>query len=130
MGCGSTAGPGSLFPRDENVPCGSHQSTTPPRNRGREEVTVKRAAVVLLSLLLAPTASRAVKVEVPIEGVTLNVGLQLQTQFIVNEAGTPDGRNPSFDLNIRRSRLNVNGDVGSSFSYFFQIDNANFGKFG
>jgi hypothetical protein len=83
-----------------------------------------------LALLVAPTASYAIKVPVPVEGATLNLGLQLQSQFLVNEAGTPDGRDPSYDFNLRRSRLMVNGDVAGRFSYFFQIDNANFGKFG
>jgi hypothetical protein len=86
--------------------------------------------LLLASSMLVGPAAYAVKVPLPVEGFTLNVGLQLQTQFIVNEAGTPDGRDPSYDFNVRRSRLMVNGDAGTNFSYFFQIDNANFGKFG
>jgi hypothetical protein len=80
--------------------------------------------------LLAPAASHAVKVPLPIEGATLNLSLQLQTQFVVNEAGTPDGINPSYDLFLRRSRVLINGDINQDFSYLLQIDNANFGKFG
>src|SRR5205823_4779600 len=83
-----------------------------------------------LAVLLAPTASHGTKVPLPIEGATLNVSLQIQTQFVVNEAGTPDGLNPSYDVFVRRTRLLVNGDVNQNVSYLLQIDNANFGKFG
>jgi hypothetical protein len=31
---------------------------------------------------------------------------------------------------MRRSRISVGGNVGKNFSYFFQLDNPNFGKFG
>jgi len=80
--------------------------------------------------LLFTPAAYAIKVPVPIDGVTLNVSLQVQSQFVANEGGTPDGLNPSYDLFIRRSRLLVNGDVGQNFSYLLQLDDANFGKFG
>ena len=83
-----------------------------------------------LAVLFAPAASHATKIPLPIEGATLNLSLQIQTQFVVNEAGTPDGLNPSYDIFVRRTRLLVNGDVNSNFSYLLQLDNANFGKFG
>lgn len=83
-----------------------------------------------LLLLFAPAASHAVKVPIPIEGATLNVSLQLQTQLLVNEAGAPDGTSPSYDVFVRRSRVLINGDYNQSFSYLVQIDNPNFGKFG
>lgn len=85
---------------------------------------------LLLPLLLLAPASYAVNVPLPIDGATLNLNLQFQTQFLVNEAGTPDGRDPGYDVFVRRSRLNVNGDVGDRFSYLLQIDNPNFGKSG
>jgi hypothetical protein len=81
-------------------------------------------------VLLTPFSARATKIPLPIEGATLNVSLQIQTQFAANEAGTPDGRDPSYDVFVRRTRLLVNGDAGKNVSYLLQIDNANFGKFG
>jgi len=93
----------------------------------------RKASCKLLSallLLVAPTASYAVNVPIPIEGATLNVSLQLQTQVLVNEAGSPDGTSPSYDLFVRRSRVLINGDINQSFSYLVQLDNPNFGKFG
>ena len=86
--------------------------------------------LVLCLVLLAPAASYAVNVPIPVEGATLNLGLQLQTQFLVNEAGTPDGTGSSYDLFVRRSRLMVGGDMSQNISFFLQLDNANFGKFG
>jgi len=86
--------------------------------------------LVPVLLLFAPAASYAVNVPLPIEGATLNVSLQLQTQFLVNEAGAPDGTNPSYDVFVRRSRVLINGDFDQHFTYLVQIDNPNFGKFG
>jgi hypothetical protein len=83
-----------------------------------------------LALLLAPAASFATKVPIPIEGATLNVSFQVQPEFLVNEAGTPAGDGPSYDIWVRRTRLLVNGDLGPNFTYLVQIDNPNFGKFG
>jgi hypothetical protein len=83
-----------------------------------------------VSALVAPSAANAVKVPLPFEGASLNLSLQIQTQFLANEAGTPDGLNPSYDVFVRRTRLLVNGDINQNVSYLFQIDNANFGKFG
>src|SRR5437899_6069173 len=93
---------------------------------------VKRYAQVVLGLALslAPAASHAISVPLPTGDATLNLNLQLQPQFLVNEAGTPDGMDPSYDLFIRRSRIALNGTVGKDFSYYFQLDNPNFGKFG
>jgi hypothetical protein len=93
---------------------------------------MKRASqlVLGLALLLGPAASYAISVPLPTTDATLNLNLQLQPQFVANEAGTPDGTNPSYDIFMRRSRISVGGNVGKSFSYFFQLDNPNFGKFG
>jgi len=85
---------------------------------------------LLLALLVLAPAAYAVNVPIPIEGATLNLGVQFQTQFLVNEAGTPDGTNPSYDVFVRRTRLNIGGEINQNISYFLQIDNANFGKFG
>ena len=86
-------------------------------------------AVLATSLLLAP-AALATKIPIPIEGATLNVSVQVQTQVLINENGAPNGSDPSYDIYVRRTRLLANGDISQNFSYLLQIDNANFGKFG
>jgi len=91
------------------------------------KVTLK--ALLAASLLLAPAAF-ATKIPIPIEGATLNVSVQVQTQVLINENGAVNGSDPSYDIYVRRTRLLVNGDISQNFSYLFQIDNANFGKYG
>jgi hypothetical protein len=86
-------------------------------------------AVLAAFLLLAPAAF-ATKVPIPVEGASLNISVQIQTQFLVNENGAPSGKDPSYDIFVRRTRLLANGDISSNFTYLLQIDNANFGKFG
>jgi Phosphate-selective porin O and P len=86
--------------------------------------------VLFFALFLAPASSYAISVPLGSQDATLNLNLQLQPQFIVNEAGTPDGMNPSYDLFIRRVRIALNGNVGKNFSYYFQLDDPNYGKFG
>jgi len=86
-------------------------------------------ALLASSLLLAPAAF-ATKVPIPVEGATLNISVQVQTQALLNENGAPNGTDPSFDIYVRRTRLLVNGDISQNFSYLFQVDNPNFGKFG
>ena len=44
-----------------------------------------------LALLVTPAASYAIKVPVPIDGMTLNVSVQLQTQLLANENGNASG---------------------------------------
>ena len=83
-----------------------------------------------LALMLIPAASFATKVPIPIEGATLNVSFQVQPQFLVTEAGTPDGTGPAYDIFVRRTRILVNGDLGPNFTYLVQVDNANMGKWG
>jgi hypothetical protein len=83
-----------------------------------------------LALLLAPAASYAVKVPIPIDGATLNISAQIQTQFLMNQNGAPDGASNSYDIFMRRTRLLFNGDASQNFTYLLQIDNANFGKYG
>jgi hypothetical protein len=93
---------------------------------------MKRCAQLILgvAISLAPASSYAISVPLPTNEATLNLNLQLQPQFLVNQAGTPDGLDPSYDLLIRRVRIALNGNVGKSFSYYFQLDNPNLGKFG
>jgi hypothetical protein len=90
---------------------------------------VTSKALLAASLLVAPAAF-ATKIPIPIEGATLNVSVQVQTQALINENGAPSGSDPSYDIFVRRTRLLVNGDISQNFSYLFQIDNANFGKYG
>ncbi|TMA26613.1 MAG: hypothetical protein E6J78_12710 [Deltaproteobacteria bacterium] len=91
---------------------------------------MKGSARLLLAAILLSTGAYATKVPIPVEGASLNISVQVQPQFLINEASTPDGLNPSFDTFVRRTRLLVNGDINQNFSYLFQVDNANFGKFG
>jgi len=86
-------------------------------------------AVLATSLLLAPAAF-ATKVPIPIEGATLNVSVQVQTEALIMENGAPNGTDASYDVFVRRTRILANGDINQNFSYLFQVDNANFGKFG
>lgn len=95
--------------------------------RSRTNACCKLFSVLLL---LAPAASYAMNVPIPVEGATLNVTFQLQTQFLANEAGAPPGTSPAYDIFVRRSRVLVNGDINRNLSYLVQIDNPNFGKFG
>ena len=81
-------------------------------------------------LCLVPAASYAVSVPLPTKDITLNLQVFIQPQLQINENGAPNGTDASYDLFVRRTRLQVNGDVGANWSYYFQIDNANFGKFG
>ena len=81
-------------------------------------------------LCLAPAASYAVSVPLPTKDVTLNLQVFIQPQLQINENGAPNGTDASYDLFVRRTRLQVNGDVGTNWSYYFQVDNANFGKYG
>lgn len=87
-------------------------------------------AFLVFSLSLAPLAAHAIKVPVPIEGVNLNVGVNIQTHMLFNENGTPDGTGWSTDVFMRRTRAYVTGDVSKYFWFFFQFDNGNFGKYG
>ncbi|HET9676337.1 MAG TPA: hypothetical protein VFP21_02400 [Solirubrobacterales bacterium] len=84
----------------------------------------------LVASFLAPLAAHAIKVPVPVEGVNLNLGVNVQTHVLFNENGTPDGGGWSSDVFMRRTRLAANGDVSKYFWFFFQVDNTNFGKYG
>ena len=87
-------------------------------------------SLIASALFLAPAASYATKVPIPIEGATLNVSVQVQTEAMLTENGNPAGDSWATDIFVRRTRLLVNGDISQNFSYLLQIDNANFGKFG
>ena len=89
-----------------------------------------KVLTVALATLLIPAAAHAVKIPLPIEGATLNLSFQLQTQFLMQENGAANGNDNSYDIFIRRSRLLVNGDINQNFSYLIQIDNPNYGKKG
>jgi hypothetical protein len=84
----------------------------------------------LVASFLVPLAAHAIKVPVPVEGVNLNLGVNVQTHVLFNENGTPDGTGWSSDVFMRRTRVVANGDVTKYFWFFFQVDNTNFGKYG
>src|SRR3954465_8479114 len=86
-------------------------------------------ALLATSLMIAPAAF-ATKVPIPVEGASLNVSVQVQTQAMVTENGAPNGTDPAYDIFVRRTRILVNGDISQNFTYLIQVDNANFGKFG
>ena len=83
-----------------------------------------------LAALLIPAAAHAIKIPIPVEGATLNLSFQLQTQFLMQENGAVNGNDNSYDIFVRRSRLLINGDFNQNFSYLVQIDNPNYGKKG
>ena len=60
----------------------------------------------------------------------MNINAIVQTQALFNENGTPDGTGWSKDIYVRRSRFQIYGDATKRFSYYVQVDNANFGKYG
>src|SRR6266852_2928127 len=91
---------------------------------------MKSSIRMLLVAVFFSTGASATKVPIPIEGASLNILVQVQAQALVNQASTPDGLNPSFDVFIRRTRLLATGDISPSVDYLFQVDNANFGKYG
>ena len=62
-----------------------------------------QALTVALAALLVPAAAHAVKVPIPVEGATLNVQFQLQTQLLGQENGAPNGTDNSYDVFVRRS---------------------------
>jgi hypothetical protein len=86
-------------------------------------------ALLATSLLIAPAAF-ATKVPIPVEGASLNVSVQVQTEAMVTENGAPNGTDTAYDVFVRRTRILVNGDISQNFTYLLQIDNANFGKYG
>src|SRR5258708_26819840 len=92
------------------------------RTKLRQGIPMKLAShvVLVLALFLAPAASYAISVPLPSNEATLNLNLQLQPQFIVNQPGTPDGMNPSYDLFLLRSRIPLNGTAGQHVSYYIQ----------
>jgi hypothetical protein len=89
-----------------------------------------RTLVAAGAMLLLSQAAGAVNVPLPIEGATLNITPHIQSQVMLTENGTPDGQSWATDIFARRTRLYVTGDISPSFSYYFLVDNPNFGKFG
>jgi hypothetical protein len=87
-------------------------------------------SILAFALLFLPAASYAMKVQVPVDGATLNVNVQLQSQLLANENGNSAGNGWSADVFVRRTRLLVNGEIGRNLAYLLQLDNANFGKYG
>src|SRR5439155_11305349 len=90
--------------------------------------TLRLLPASLLCLLSA--AANAVAVPLPTKDATLNLVVTIQPQVQINQNGAPNGTDPSYDVFVRRTRLQPNGKVGSNGSDYSQVDNANFGKFG
>ncbi len=81
-------------------------------------------------LCLASAAAFAVAVPLPSKDLTLNLTATVQTQVLITENATPNGQDASFDVFARRTRLQANGEFGKYWAYYFQVDNANFGRYG
>lgn len=81
-------------------------------------------------LCLAPAASHAFDIPLPTKDATLNLQLYIQPRFQVTEDGATTGRDPAFDMFMRRSRVQINGDIGKNFLYLVMVDNPNYGRFG
>ena len=55
---------------------------------------MKGSARLLLAAILLSTGAYATKVPIPVEGASLNISVQVQPQFLINEASsTPRSRN-------------------------------------
>ena len=87
-------------------------------------------AFLAASLFVAPFAAHAVKLPIPVEGVNVNLGINVQTHTLFQENSTPAGTGWSTDIFMRRTRFYMNGDITRYFWFFLQVDNTNFGKYG
>jgi hypothetical protein len=83
-----------------------------------------------LLLCLLPAVSEAVNVPLPIKEATLNLQVHIQPRFQLTEDGSPSGQDPAYDFFVRRTRIQANGNIGPNWLYLFQVDNANFGRYG
>jgi hypothetical protein len=90
-------------------------------------LTLRLLSFALLGLV--PATAHAFNVPLPTPDATLNLQLYIQPRFQATEDGAPSGRDPTYDVFIRRTRLQANGDFGQNFQYFVQVDNANFGRY-
>jgi hypothetical protein len=81
-------------------------------------------------LCLVSAAAHAVAVPLPTKDISLNLQIHIQPRFQFTENGSPSGQDPAYDLFVRRTRLQANGNIGNNWLYLFQVDNANFGRYG
>ena len=79
--------------------------------------------------LLPTTANAAATISLG-EGKQLNIGLLLQPQVRVDEDGTADHRNVSFEPLLRRVRLVLSGQYTELVHFFVDTDSPNWGKQG
>jgi hypothetical protein len=93
---------------------------------------MRKSLVLLPALLLClfPAASQAVNVVLPTKDSTLNIQIYVQPRFQLTENGAPNGTDLAYDLFVRRTRLQANGNIGDNWLYLIQVDNANFGRYG
>ncbi|HOI08881.1 MAG TPA: porin [Myxococcota bacterium] len=87
-----------------------------------------RWAAAIATVLIAMPAF-AYKIQIA-EHTTLNIDYLLQVQAQFAEKGAPDGTAWSKDFFVRRSRILLFGDLWKNISFFFETDQANWGKGG
>ncbi len=82
-----------------------------------------------VAIVLVAMPAFAYKIQIA-EHTSLNIDylLQVQAQFV--EKGAPDGTAWSKDFFVRRSRILLFGDLWKNISFFFETDQANWGKGG
>jgi hypothetical protein len=61
---------------------------------------------------------------------TLNIGLLMQSWMTVTQKGAQNKDDWGTDFYLRRARLIVNGTLTKDIAFFFETDQANFGKGG
>jgi Phosphate-selective porin O and P len=84
----------------------------------------------LVALTLASSRASAVNVyEDKDHDRSFDIGVLLQPQIAVTKDGAANGQT-SVDLFLRRARLYAAGSVSKEFSFFFDIDEPNWGKGG
>ena len=85
------------------------------------------AAAVATVLVALPAFAYKIQIA---DHTSLNIDYLLQTQASFVEKGAPDGTAWSKDFFIRRSRILLFGELWKNISFFFETDQANWGKGG
>ena len=79
--------------------------------------------------MLVAMPAFAYKIQIA-DHTSLNIDYLLQVQAQFAEKGAPDGTAWSKDFFVRRSRILLFGDLWKNISFFFETDQANWGKGG
>lgn len=85
--------------------------------------------MVAVGVMLVAMPAFAYKIQIA-EHTALNIDYLLQVQAQFAEKGAPDGTAWSKDFFVRRSRILLFGDLWKNISFFFETDQANWGKGG